>query len=80
MASPEQKYIPVLLAKQQKGLELISGGNAIMKYLDESCRIPSASPPPGQSLNILEPAKELVLQTTDDSCSDDVDCEEIKEE
>lgn len=80
MASLEQKYIPVLLVKQQKSLQLISGGNAIMKYLDESCRIPSASTPPGQSLHILEPAKELVLQTRDDSCAEDVDCVEIQEE
>ena len=80
MASLEQKHIPVLLVKQAKSLQLLSGGNAIMNYLDESCRIPSASTPPGQSLNILEPAKELVLQTRDDSCAEDVECEEIQKE
>jgi thiol-disulfide isomerase/thioredoxin len=80
MASLEQKFIPVLLVKQQKSLQILSGGNAIMNYLDESCRIPSASTPPGQPLNILEPAKELVLQTQDDSCAEDVDCEDIKDE
>lgn len=42
----DQKNIPVLLIEQQKQLQLISGGNAIMKYLDESCRLPSAILPP----------------------------------
>lgn len=38
MASLDQKHVPVLLINQQKGLQLISGGNAIMNFLDESCR------------------------------------------
>ena len=42
MASLGRTYIPVLLVDQQKGLELIGGGNAIMSYLDESCRPSSA--------------------------------------
>jgi len=78
MASLDQKYIPVLLVEQQNHLQLISGGNAIMNYLDKSCRLPSATPPPKQTLNIFEPAKELVLQEQDDSCSGDVDCKETK--
>jgi len=80
MRSLGQKHIPVLLVGQQKHLQLISGGNAIMNYLDGSCRFPSASSSPKQTLNILEPAEELVLQMQEDSCSDDVDCEEIKTE
>jgi len=80
MTSLGQKHIPVLLVEQQKHLQLISGGNAIMNYLDKACRLPSTPPPPKQTLNIFEPAEELILQTRDDSCSDDVDCEEIKAE
>jgi hypothetical protein len=80
MTSLGRTHIPVLLVEQQKHLQLISGGNAIMNYLDKSCRLPSAIPPPKQTLNIFEPAKELVLPIQDDSCSDDVDCEEIKTE
>jgi hypothetical protein len=78
MSSLGQKHIPVLLVEQQKHLQLISGGNAVMNYLDRSCRFPSTTSSSKQTLNILEPAKELVLQTQEDSCSDDVDCEEIK--
>ena len=80
MRSLGQKHIPVLLVEQQKHLQLISGGNAITNYLDKSCRLPSASSPPKQPLDIFEPAEELILQTPDDACSDDVDCEEIKTE
>ena len=39
MMSLGQKSIPVLLVQQQKHIQLISGGNAIMNYLDESCRL-----------------------------------------
>ena len=39
MMSLGQKSIPVLLVEQQKHIQLISGGNAIMNYLDESCRL-----------------------------------------
>jgi len=42
MMSLGQKSIPVLLVQQQKHIQLISGGNAIMNYLDKSCRLPSA--------------------------------------
>jgi len=80
MRSLGQKHIPVLLVEQQKHLQLISGGNAIMNYLDGSCRFPSASSSQKQTMNILEPTEELVLQMQEDSCSDDVDCEEIKTE
>ena len=80
MRSLGQKHIPVLLVGQQKHLQLISGGNAIMNYLDRSCRFPSVSSSPKQTLNILEPAEELVLPMQEDSCSEDVDCEEIKTE
>ena len=38
MTSLGQNSIPVLLVEQQKHLQLISGGNATMNYLDESCR------------------------------------------
>ena len=51
-----------------------------MNYLERSCRFPSTSSSPKQTLNILEPAEELVLEVQEDSCSDDVDCEEIKTE
>lgn len=44
MSSLGQKHIPVLLVEQQKRLQLLSGGNAIMSYLDRSCRPPSAVP------------------------------------
>ncbi len=39
MLSLGQKSIPVLLVEQQKHVQLISGGKAIMNYLDESCRL-----------------------------------------
>jgi len=39
MMSLGQKSIPVLLVQLQKHIQLISGGNAIMNYLDESCRL-----------------------------------------
>jgi hypothetical protein len=75
-----QKSIPVLLVEQRRNLQLISGGNAIMNYLDESCRLQPS--PQRQSLSIFEPANELVLQPQDDSCgeniSDEDDCMEIK--
>ena len=62
MTSLGRTHIPVLLVDQQNRLELIGGGNAIMNYLDKSCRPPSAIPSPKQSLNILEsPAEALVL-------------------
>jgi len=38
MTSLDRTSIPVLLIDQKKRLELIGGGNAIMNYLDESCR------------------------------------------
>jgi glutaredoxin-related protein len=44
MKSLGQKGIPVLLVEQQKKIQLLSGGNAIMNFLDESCRLPSSSP------------------------------------
>jgi hypothetical protein len=62
MTSLGRTHIPVLLVDQQNRLELIGGGNAIMNYLDKSCRPPSAIPSPKQSLNIFEsPAEALVL-------------------
>ena len=39
MMSLDQKSIPVLLVEQQKRIQLIKGGNAVMNYLDESCRL-----------------------------------------
>jgi thiol-disulfide isomerase/thioredoxin len=45
MTSLGQRSIPVLLVEQQKHLQLISGGNAIMHYLDKSCRLPSSTTP-----------------------------------
>lgn len=81
MKSLGQTSIPVLLVEQQKQIQLISGGNAIMNYLDTSCRLPDSTPYLGQSLNLFEPADELVLQPQDDSCSDDVvDCEKVDAE
>ena len=80
MLSLGQQSIPVLLVEQQKHLQLISGGNAIMNYLDKTCRLPTSTSYPDQSLNIFDPANELVLQPQDDSCSDDVDCEEMDTE
>jgi thiol-disulfide isomerase/thioredoxin len=44
MTALGRTHIPVLLIDQQKSLELIGGGNAIMNYLDESCRPTSATP------------------------------------
>jgi len=44
MKSLGQKGIPVLLVEQQKKIQLLSGGNAIMAFLDESCRLPPSSP------------------------------------
>ncbi len=38
MASLERTYIPVLLVDQQMSLELIGGGDAIINYLDKTCR------------------------------------------
>lgn len=76
MTSLGQTGIPVLLVEQQKQLQLFSGGNAIMNYLDKSCRLPSATPQSRQSLNIFEPNNEFILQTQDGSCSEDLDCEE----
>ncbi len=84
MISLGQKSIPVLLVEQQRNLQLISGGNAIMNFLDESCRLHSTTQK--QSLSVFEPANELVLQTKNDadSCADEVsgneDCVEIKTE
>ncbi len=78
MKSLGQTSIPVLLVAQQNQIQLISGGNAIMSYLDTSCRLPDSTPYLEQSLNLFEPANELVLQSQDDSCSDDVvDCEKV---
>lgn len=76
MTSLGQTGIPVLLVEHQRQLQLLSGASAIMNYLDKSCRLPSATPQSRQSLNIFEPNSEFILQTQDDSCSDDVDCEE----
>ncbi len=39
MMSLGQNSIPVLLVEQQRHIQLISGGKAIMNYLDESCRL-----------------------------------------
>ena len=80
MKSLGQKSIPVLVVEQQRNLQLINGGNAIMNYLDKTCRLPTSTSYPDQSLNIFDPANELVLQSQDDSCSDDVDCEEMEAE
>ena len=38
MTSLGQKSIPVLLVEQKRHMQVLSGGNAIMDYLDESCR------------------------------------------
>ena len=38
MVSLGQKSIPVLLVEQKRSIQVLSGGNAIMNYLDESCR------------------------------------------
>jgi len=38
MKSLDQKSIPVLLVEKQRHIQLLSGGNAIMDFLDESCR------------------------------------------
>jgi len=38
MTSLDRTSIPILLIDQKKRLELIGGGNAIMNYLDETCR------------------------------------------
>ena len=79
-----QKSIPVLLVEQQNNIQLLSGGNAIRNFLDESCRLQPSSPQAKQSLNILEPNIALVLQTKDESCKDNIlvdeDCVEIKTE
>jgi glutaredoxin-related protein len=39
MTSLGQKSIPVLLVEQKRHMQVLSGGNAIMDYLDESCRL-----------------------------------------
>jgi len=39
MMSLGKKSIPVLLVEQQEQIQLLSGGNAIMNFLDESCRL-----------------------------------------
>ncbi len=78
MKSLSQTSIPVLLVENQRQIQLISGGNAIMDFLDTSCRLPGSTPYLGQSLNLFEPVNELVLQTPGDSCSDDVvDCDQV---
>lgn len=79
MALLGKKHIPVLLVEQQKHLQVISGGNAIMNYLDESCRLPSAMSSQGESLSILEPVTDLVLQSQNDSCSENVPDDECVE-
>lgn len=79
MASLGQKHIPVLLVEQQRHLQVISGGNAIMSYLDESCRLPPAMSSQGKSSSLLEPVNDLVLQSQSDSCSDDVSDDECVE-
>ncbi len=82
MASLGQKYIPVLLVEQQMHLQLISGGKAITRYLDESCRLSPAPSSQGQSSASLEPVYDLVFKSQNDSCSDDVkddECEEINQ-
>ncbi|NIX02487.1 MAG: hypothetical protein GWN13_30465, partial [Phycisphaerae bacterium] len=38
MTSLGQRSIPVLLVEEQRSIQLINGGNAIMNYLDKSCR------------------------------------------
>jgi hypothetical protein len=38
MSSLGQKSIPVLLVEQKRHIQVFSGGNAIMDYLDDSCR------------------------------------------
>lgn len=38
MTSLGQKSIPVLLVEQKRHMQVLSGGNAIMDYLNESCR------------------------------------------
>lgn len=38
MTSLGQKSIPVLLVEQKRHIQVLSGGNAIMDYLDDSCR------------------------------------------
>ena len=38
MTSLGQKSIPVLLVEQKRQIQVLRGGNAIMDYLDESCR------------------------------------------
>jgi len=38
MTSLDRAYVPILLVDEQLRLEIIGGGNAIMDYLDKSCR------------------------------------------
>jgi thiol-disulfide isomerase/thioredoxin len=39
MMSLGKKSIPVLLVEQQEQIQVLSGGNAIMNFLDDSCRL-----------------------------------------
>jgi hypothetical protein len=49
MTSLGRTHIPILMVDQQRSIELISGGNAIMNYLDESCRPTTANPSTGSN-------------------------------
>ena len=46
MTSLDRTYVPILLVDEQLRLEIIGGGNAIMDYLDKSCRPQSTLPSP----------------------------------
>ena len=46
MTSLDRTYVPILLVEEQLRLEIIGGGNAILDYLDKSCRPISTLPSP----------------------------------
>ena len=69
--------IPVLLAMNQSGFQIIKGESHIKTYLQENCAAQQISPAIDSSFDLFSPADpDLLLLELDGSCDINIDCDE----